>query len=131
MARLAAVEAALDRLDDLADEYPDHLRAGRPAAGAVRARGEPRLAGRRRRPRRGRAGAARPPGDPAAPSSTPQREAVIRLRDDGVISDEVLRRVERDLDLEALPGRAPDGPDRASRATLRRDATPWRPDRTA
>ena len=31
-----------------------------------------------------------------------QREAVIRLRDDGVIGDDALRRVERDLDLEAL-----------------------------
>ena len=31
-----------------------------------------------------------------------EREAVIRLRDDGVISDEVLHRIERDLDLEAL-----------------------------
>jgi hypothetical protein len=27
---------------------------------------------------------------------------VIRLRDDGAINDETLRRVERDLDLEAL-----------------------------
>jgi CPA1 family monovalent cation:H+ antiporter len=31
-----------------------------------------------------------------------ERQAVIRLRDDGVINDETLRRVERDLDLEAL-----------------------------
>ena len=31
-----------------------------------------------------------------------EREAVIRLRDDGIISDEVLHRIERDLDLEAL-----------------------------
>ncbi len=31
-----------------------------------------------------------------------QREAVIALRDDGVIGDEALRRVERDLDLEAV-----------------------------
>ena len=31
-----------------------------------------------------------------------QREAVIRLRDDGVINDETLRLIERDLDLEAL-----------------------------
>ncbi|MGK2850098.1 MAG: hypothetical protein ACSLFN_04210 [Candidatus Limnocylindrales bacterium] len=31
-----------------------------------------------------------------------QREAVIRLRDDGVINDETLRAIERDLDLEAL-----------------------------
>ena len=31
-----------------------------------------------------------------------EREAVIRLRDDGRISDDVMRRVERDLDLEEL-----------------------------
>ena len=31
-----------------------------------------------------------------------QREAVIRLRDDGAIGDEALHRVERDLDLEAV-----------------------------
>ena len=31
-----------------------------------------------------------------------EREAVIQLRDDGVISDEVLHSIERDLDLEAL-----------------------------
>ncbi len=31
-----------------------------------------------------------------------QREAVIALRDEGVINDQTLRRIERDLDLEAL-----------------------------
>jgi CPA1 family monovalent cation:H+ antiporter len=31
-----------------------------------------------------------------------QRDAVIALRDDGIIGDEVLTRIERDLDLEAL-----------------------------
>ena len=31
-----------------------------------------------------------------------QRESIIRLRDDGVIGDPALRRVERDLDLEIL-----------------------------
>ncbi len=31
-----------------------------------------------------------------------ERDAVIALRDRGVINDEVLRRVERDLDLEEL-----------------------------
>ena len=31
-----------------------------------------------------------------------EREAVIRLRDEGIISDEVLRDIEQDLDLEAL-----------------------------
>ena len=32
-----------------------------------------------------------------------EREAVIGLRDDGIIGDDVLRRVERDLDLEVAP----------------------------
>ena len=31
-----------------------------------------------------------------------EREAIIGLRDAGVISEAVLRRIERDLDLEAL-----------------------------
>ena len=31
-----------------------------------------------------------------------QRDAIIQLRDDGAIGDEALRRVERDLDLEAV-----------------------------
>jgi hypothetical protein len=30
------------------------------------------------------------------------RQAVVTLRDDGVISDEVLRRIQRDLDLEEV-----------------------------
>ena len=43
-ARLAAVEAALTRLDDLEIEYPGPQGAGRPAALALRARGRSRLA---------------------------------------------------------------------------------------
>jgi hypothetical protein len=31
-----------------------------------------------------------------------EREAVIQLRDDGVINDETLRRIELELDLEAV-----------------------------
>jgi hypothetical protein len=31
-----------------------------------------------------------------------EREALVRLRDDGVIGDDVLRRVQRDLDLETV-----------------------------
>ena len=31
-----------------------------------------------------------------------EREALVRLRDHGVIGDEVLRRVQRDLDLETV-----------------------------
>ena len=58
---------------------------------------------------RGGPGAARPPGDPDVADLGAQRDAVIRLRDDGVIGDEALHRVERDLDLEAVRS----GPDRS------------------
>ena len=107
-ARRAAVDAALGRLNDLEGAYPDHLAADRPA----RSRYEHE------------AGHAVPTdGDPQDESEQElldhleirnaviysEREAIIRLRDDGVISDEVLRRVERDLDLEAVraSGRVP------------------------
>jgi CPA1 family monovalent cation:H+ antiporter len=33
---------------------------------------------------------------------TAERSALIQLRDDGTISDEVLHRLERELDIEAL-----------------------------
>lgn len=33
---------------------------------------------------------------------TAERRAIIRLRDEGAIGDEVLRRVQRDLDLETM-----------------------------
>lgn len=100
-ARLAAVEAGLRRLETLAEEYPGHgelidtLRAtidheashvwphaDQPLDAAEQERLEHRLI---------RDGLI-----------TAQREAVIRLRDEGLINDETLRRIERDLDLEAL-----------------------------
>ena len=52
-----------------------------------------------------------------------QREAIIRLRDDGVIGDEAFRRVERDLDLEAVRSRGLRTRLGASRATLRAHET--------
>jgi monovalent cation/hydrogen antiporter len=100
-ARQVAIDAALDRLNDLAVEYSDHL----PLVDQLRARFEHEA-------------------DHAWPDDgadldeadheridhqairlsvvDAQRDAVIRLRDDGVIGDDALRRVERDLDLEAL-----------------------------
>ena len=101
-ARLAAVEAALQRLEDLARDYPDHLAAHRPAAGRARPRGGPRLAARGGDARRGRAGAARPSGHPRRPSSSPSARRSSGCATTGVINDETLRRIERDLDLEAL-----------------------------
>jgi CPA1 family monovalent cation:H+ antiporter len=100
-ARLTAVEAALARLDDLAIEYPGHLE----------------LVDQLRDRFTHEAGHVWPGTDTQIDDADQERldhleirtavldaerEAVIRLRDDGAISDEVLHRIERDLDLEAL-----------------------------
>jgi CPA1 family monovalent cation:H+ antiporter len=101
IARRAAVEAAQRRLDELALEYPDHL----PLIDQLRTQYEHEAAH------------VWPDADGPQDEAEQElldhrairdalvgaeREAVIRLRDDGVINDETLRRVERDLDLEAL-----------------------------
>jgi monovalent cation/hydrogen antiporter len=100
-ARLVAVDAALLRLDGLEAEYPGHVE----------------LVDQLRSRYRHEADHAWP--HPAGPIDDEEqerldhleirtavldaeREAVIRLRDDGLIGDDVLRRIERDLDLEAL-----------------------------
>lgn len=100
-ARLAAVDAAMTRLNGLAEEFPGHLEL----VDQLRARFSHEI------------------GHVPAANEGPldeselellehleirnavlaaEREAVIQLRDAGVIGDEVLRRIERDLDLEAL-----------------------------
>jgi monovalent cation/hydrogen antiporter len=100
-ARLTAVEAALGRLEELRAEYPDHL----PLIDQIRDELEHEVTHVS-------------PGedvtiDEAAQEALDhrairaavllvQREAVIQLRDDGVINDETLRRVELELDLEAV-----------------------------
>ncbi len=89
------------RLEDLAIEYPDHL----PLVDQLKARfeheadhsttdgdGDIGESDRERLDHQAIQGA----------TIEAERDAVIRLRDDGVIGDEALRRVERDLDLEAL-----------------------------
>jgi len=100
-ARLAAVEAALARLEELRESYPDHLplidqmrdgfdheashvwpHAEEPADEAERELIDHRAI--------------------RLEVVAVQRDAVIRLRDDGIINDATLRRIERDLDLEAL-----------------------------
>jgi len=100
IAREAATEAARDRLERLAIEYPDHLplveslrgqidHDAEHASGAddgLDAEEQERLEHTEIR----------------LALVAAQREAVIRLRDDGVIGDDALRRVERDLDLEAV-----------------------------
>jgi monovalent cation/hydrogen antiporter len=103
-AREAAVDAALSRLDGLADEWPGHLEL----IDQMRARhqhatehlthdhdsfGEPLLA--------------QEMIEHAAIRKAvidAQRLAVIDLRDRGVIGDLALRRIERELDLEELRG---------------------------
>jgi monovalent cation/hydrogen antiporter len=100
-ARLTAVEAALGRLQELRDAYPGHL----PLIDQIRDELEHEVTHVS-------------PGedvtiDEAAQEALDhrairtavllvQREAVIQLRDDGVINDETLRRIELELDLEAV-----------------------------
>jgi Na+/H+ antiporter len=98
-ARRAAVEAALGRLDELDIEYPDH----RPLTDQLRNQFDHE--------------ASHWPHAEARDEAEQEllehriirrevidaeREAVIRLRDDGALGDEALRRIERDLDLEEL-----------------------------
>jgi CPA1 family monovalent cation:H+ antiporter len=101
VARLAAVDAAMTRLNGLAEEFPGHLEL----VDQLRARFSHEL---------GHVPAAvEGPRDASEEELldhleirnavlAAEREAVIQLRDSGVIGDEVLRRIERDLDLEAL-----------------------------
>ena len=100
-ARLAAVESALRRLEELKHDYADHLPLIEqlreqfdheathimPNTGAAPDEAEQELLDHR-----------------AIRNAVlvAQREAVIGLRDAGVINDETLRAIERDLDLEAL-----------------------------
>jgi CPA1 family monovalent cation:H+ antiporter len=101
LARRVAVEAAQARLERLDSEYPGH----RPLIDQLRERYAHEAAH------------VWPDGDDALDEAeqeqldhrairdalvAAERAAVIRLRDDGVINDQTLRRVERDLDLEAL-----------------------------
>jgi Na+/H+ antiporter len=101
VARQAGVQAALERLDGLAEEFPDHL----PLMDQLRSKytheADHVLADAEESPDE----AEQERLDHLAIRQSlvsAQREAVIRLRDDGVIGDEALRRIERDLDLEAV-----------------------------
>jgi Na+/H+ antiporter len=100
-ARLAAVEAALGRLNELADEYPGHLEL----VDQMKARYDheashiwPHADG----PRDEVEQEALDHLEIRTAVLDAEREAVIRLRDEGIISDEVLHSIEQDLDLEAL-----------------------------
>ena len=100
-ARLAAIEAALQRLEELEHDFPDHLPLIDQLRERVRARAEHARRTHGHGAGRGDARAARARAIRNA-VLVAQREAVIGLRDAGVINDETLRSIERDLDLEAL-----------------------------
>jgi monovalent cation/hydrogen antiporter len=100
-ARLAAVEAALTRLTDLQDEYPGH----RELIDQLRSRYEHEASHAWPHPEGPRDESEQELLDHLEIRTAvldAEREAVIRLRDDGIIGDEVLHRIERDLDLETL-----------------------------
>jgi NhaP-type Na+/H+ or K+/H+ antiporter len=100
-ARLAAVESALQRLEELKHDYPDHL----PLIEQLREEYEHEAGHVLPRPGAGPDDAEQELLDHRAIRNAvllSQREAVIALRDAGVINDETLRAIERDLDLEAL-----------------------------
>jgi CPA1 family monovalent cation:H+ antiporter len=106
-ARTAALQAALDRIEALPDEWPGHL----PLIETLRAQYSHRASDLDEQTQ-----AADGSADHANAIEQEmlehrairrsvidaERDAVIQLRDDGEISDEILRRVERDLDLEQV-----------------------------
>ena len=107
-ARTAAAEAAVARIEQLAEEWPTHL----PLIDALRAQYGHRASHLGEYP----ASADGSPGEGASAAEQElvehrkirravidaQRAAVLELRDRGVIDDEAWRHVERDLDLEEL-----------------------------
>ena len=100
-ARLAAVEAALQRLEELRNDFPDHL----PLIDQLRDEYEHEAEHVLPSPGSEPDEATRELLDHRAIRNAvlvAQREAVIGLRDSGAINDETLRSIERDLDLEAL-----------------------------
>jgi len=100
-ARLAAVEAALLRLADLEIEYPGH----KELIDQLRSRFEHEASHVWPHPEAPRDDAEQELLDHLEIRNAvlaAERDAVIALRDDGIIGDEVLTRIERDLDLEAV-----------------------------
>jgi len=108
-AREVATAAARERLEALAEEWPDHL----PLIETLRAQYAHRLSHLGSEHTDGPEGQ-HPDADQAAEQEMlehrairhavieAERGAVLELRDGGQINDEVLRRVERELDLEEL-----------------------------
>jgi Na+/H+ antiporter len=101
-ARTTAAEAAVNRIEELALEWPGHLEL----IDALRAQYEHRARDLERHHAEG-------PADEAEQELfehrlirsaviDAEREALVRLKETGGVRDEVFRRVERDLDLEEL-----------------------------
>ena len=100
-ARLAAVEAALTRLDDLEVEFPGH----KELVDQLRSRYEHEAGHVWPHPEGPRDDEEQELLDHLEIRNAvlaAERDAIIALRDDGIIGDEVLTRIERDLDLEAV-----------------------------
>ena len=100
-ARIAAVEAALQRLEELKNDFPTHL----PLIDQLREEYEHEAGHVVPEPGAGPDEVEQELIDHRAIRNAvlvAQREAVIGLRDAGVINDETLRSIERDLDLEAV-----------------------------
>jgi Na+/H+ antiporter len=102
MARQTAAEAAVDRIDELAKEWPGHLEL----IDALRAQYANRATHIEQHRTEGAADEAeRERLEHRIIRSAvieAEREALLRLRETGGLADEVFRRVERDLDLEEL-----------------------------
>ena len=104
-ARLRITEAALERLDELADDAPEHVVAA--AARPLRlARGAPRGA-RGGRPRRAGPDRRRPsPGRLMAEMIDAERDVLKKMRSERAFHAEILREIERELDLDECRLRA-------------------------
>jgi CPA1 family monovalent cation:H+ antiporter len=101
-ARLRTAEAGMERLDDIIERRTDLVETAR----SLRARHRHRI--HRYKARQQQRTHQRDESAAAAYRAVrkemidAERDQLIRLRDDGVISDDVMRRIQRDLDLEQL-----------------------------
>jgi CPA1 family monovalent cation:H+ antiporter len=106
-ARAAAAEAAVARIDELADQWPDH----QPLIETLRVQYSHRVS---HLGEHNHTAGADGVVDPAADQELlehrqirravidAERDAVLAMRESGAINDEVWRRIERDIDLEEL-----------------------------
>jgi CPA1 family monovalent cation:H+ antiporter len=98
-ARQLAAQAAVQRIDELAEQWPDH----RPLIDTLRALYTHRASHiEQDKPQTEAEQEIIEHRQIRHAVIEAEREALLRLREEGGISDEVFRRVERDLDLEEL-----------------------------